>query len=67
MNKEIFEGKWNQLKGSVQTQWGKLTDDEIDKIEGDATKLCGLLQERYGKSKEAAEAEIEAWQLRHNR
>lgn len=62
MNSDIIKGKWKQLKGSVQKQWGELTDDEVDQIEGDATKLCGLIQERYGKSQEEAEEAIEAWQ-----
>jgi uncharacterized protein YjbJ (UPF0337 family) len=62
MNSDILKGKWKQLKGSVQTQWGELTDDEIEMIEGDAAKLCGLLQERYGKSKDEAEQEINEWQ-----
>ena len=65
MNKDILKGKWKQLKGDAQKQWGKLTDDELDKIEGDATKLAGLIQERYGKSKEAAEEEVEAWRKKH--
>ncbi|WP_262690824.1 CsbD family protein [Kordiimonas aestuarii] len=65
MNKDIIKGKWKQLKGDAQKQWGKLTDDEIDQIEGDATKLAGLIQERYGKTREAAEKEVEAWQQKH--
>ena len=62
MNSDIIKGKWEQLKGSVQKQWGELTDDEVDQIEGDATKLSGLLQERYGKSKDEAEREVDEWQ-----
>ena len=34
MNKDIFEGNWKQLKGKVQEQWGKLTNDDLDVIEG---------------------------------
>lgn len=64
MNSDIIKGKWNQLKGSVQKQWGKLTDDEVDQIQGNATKLAGFLQEHYGKSKEEAEREIDQWQKR---
>ena len=30
MNKDIIEGNWKQLKGKVQQQWGKLTDDDFD-------------------------------------
>lgn len=62
MNSDIIEGKWEQLKGSVQKQWGKLTHDDVDQVQGDATKLSGLLQEQYGKSKEEAEREIDEWQ-----
>lgn len=64
MNKDIIKGKWKQIKGSVQREWGELTDDEVDQIEGDATKLAGLIQERYGKSREEAERAIEEWQDR---
>lgn len=65
MNNDILQGKWKQLKGSVQKQWGKLTDDEIDRIEGDVTKLSGLVQERYGKSKDEAEREIKEWKKKN--
>ena len=61
MNKDIAAGKWKQLKGEVKRQWGMLTDDEIDQIEGDSEKLTGLVQERYGKSREDAEREIKEW------
>ena len=37
MNTDIIQGKWHQLKGSVKAQWGKLTDDELDQVDGE----CG--------------------------
>lgn len=58
MNKTIFKGKWNQLKGSVKKRWGRLTDDDLDVIEGDSQRLSGKLQEKYGKSKEEADQEV---------
>lgn len=58
MNRDVLEGKWKQLRGEVQRQWGKLTDDELDQVRGDAVKLLGLLQERYGYSKEEAEKRL---------
>ena len=62
MNKDILEGKWKQLKGEVQKKWGKLTNDDLDVIDGDREKFSGILQERYGKSKdEAEEAADEFW------
>lgn len=58
MNKDIIEGKWEQLKGGVQKNWGKLTDDDLDVIKGDAKILAGKVQERYGITKEEAEEQV---------
>lgn len=58
MNWDIIQGKWKQLKGSVKEKWGELTDDELDQIEGNKDKLAGKLQEKYGWTKDRAEAEI---------
>ena len=65
MDTDILKGKWHQLKGSAKAQWGKLTNDELDQIEGNAEKLIGLVQERYGCQKQQAEAEVEAFIARH--
>ena len=58
-DKNIFEGKWKQLKGSVKEKWGKLTDDEINMIEGKSEKLIGKLQEKYGYTMEKAKEELD--------
>lgn len=57
MNKDILQGKRRELKGLVKEQWGKLTDDDLDRIEGHAGRLVGVLQQRYGYAKEKAEQE----------
>ena len=59
MNTETFKGQWNQLKGRVRRQWGKLTDDDVDQIQGNAEILIGKLQERYGRSKDEAEKDLD--------
>ena len=48
MNSHQLEGQWNKLKGEVRSQWGKLTDDDLERISGDKDKLIGAVQERYG-------------------
>jgi len=58
MNTDIFEGKWKQVRGEIRRWWGKLTDDDLDKIAGNRDKLIGTLQERYGYAKEKAEEEL---------
>ncbi|HRQ60072.1 MAG TPA: CsbD family protein [Alphaproteobacteria bacterium] len=62
MNKDIFEGNWKQLKGEVQKQWGKLTNDNLDIINGSREKLSGLIQENYGVAKDEAEKQIKDWE-----
>lgn len=61
MNWNQIEGNWEQAKGSIQTQWGKLTGDDIDVIEGNRKQLVGKIQERYGKAEEEAEREVDEW------
>lgn len=61
MNAEILKGKWNQMKGEAQRQWGKLTGDDLQMIEGDRGKLVGKIQERYGRNKDEAEKEVTDW------
>jgi uncharacterized protein YjbJ (UPF0337 family) len=46
-----------EMKGKVKEQWGKLTDDDLDKIEGRSDQMIGLLQQRYGYAREKAEEE----------
>lgn len=59
MNKDIFKGKWKQIRGEVKRWWGEVTDDELDKVEGDRDKLVGLIQEKYGYAREEAEREVD--------
>lgn len=59
MNNDIFEGKWKQLRGQAKTWWGKFTDDDLDKVGGKFDQLIGLLQEKYGYTRQQAEEEYE--------
>ncbi len=61
MNTEELKGKWNQLKGEAKVQWGKLTDDHLEQVDGERDKLVGAVQEAYGKSREEAEREVDQW------
>src|SRR5262245_66628661 len=59
MNNDIFFGKWKQISGELKSWWGKLTDDDVYWIGGEIDKLTGLLQEKYGYTREQAEQEID--------
>lgn len=61
MNKHQIEGNWKELKGKAKVQWGKLTNDELDQVEGKADQLAGAIQKRYGCSIEEAKRQVEDW------
>jgi uncharacterized protein YjbJ (UPF0337 family) len=61
MNKDILEGKWNEMKGKVKQQWGDLTDDDISQVQGSYEQLLGKIQKSYGYERDRAEKEIDAF------
>ncbi|MGA7080247.1 MAG: CsbD family protein [Terriglobales bacterium] len=61
MNSDQMKGKWKQIKGSVKERWGKLTDDDLNVIDGQTEQLIGTIQERYGIAREAAQKQVDEW------
>jgi uncharacterized protein YjbJ (UPF0337 family) len=61
MNWDQIEGKWKQFAGSARERWGKLTDSDWETVGGQKDRLAGILQERYGIQKEAAQNQIDEW------
>jgi len=64
MNKDQARGKWEQIKGRAKKAWGELTDDDFKKAEGSADKLYGVIQERFGDTKEAIQAKLDGLHLK---
>ncbi len=67
MNPDILKGEWNRISGDAKKQWGKLTDNDLLQIKGDAQKLIGTLQKIYGYKKDEAEKEVENFVKRHQK
>lgn len=61
MNTDTLKGRWLQLRGNVKRQWGKLTDDELDEIDGDLDVLVGKVQQHYGERRDAVEKKLDEW------
>jgi uncharacterized protein YjbJ (UPF0337 family) len=59
MNQDVFAGKWKQIRGELKSWWGKLADDDFDRIGGQKDKLIGVIQEKYGYAREKAQREVE--------
>ena len=62
MNQDQVNGKWEQLKGRAKAAWGELTDDDFTKAEGSFDRLCGVIQEKFGDTKEAIKTKLDALQ-----
>ncbi len=67
MNKDTIKGQFEQFVGAAKSQWGKLTDDDILKVEGDLQKLKGAVQERYGVTVDEAKDQVDKWEARRPR
>ena len=65
MNWDQIQGKWKEMKGDLRSQWGDLTDDEVDQAAGDREKFEGLIQQKYGKTKEEVREEVDKFLARH--
>jgi len=64
MNADQLKGKWMQFKGDLKQQWGKLTDDDLQQIEGNYDKFIGKVQERYGEKKDELMKWADQWHQR---
>lgn len=67
MNTDIFEGKWEEIKGKIKQAWGKLTDDDMKVIEGSHQEIYGKLQKHYGYTKDQAEKAVKDFQSKYHR
>ena len=59
MNEDTFAGQWKQMRGTLKSWWGSLSDDDFEQIGGQKDKLIGKIQEKYGYSRETAQREVE--------
>lgn len=61
VNWEEVEDRWMQTKESVRRQWGKLTDDDLERIAGKRDVLVTRLQSHYGLTKQEAQKRVDEW------
>lgn len=54
-----LEGNWEQWKGRLRKTWGDLTDDDLDRVQGNTQELVGLIKERTGESAQQIEDRLD--------
>jgi uncharacterized protein YjbJ (UPF0337 family) len=62
MNWDTVQGTWMQIKGKAKERWGKLTNDDLDLIDGKRDQLLGRIQERYGIARDEADRQLKEWE-----
>jgi uncharacterized protein YjbJ (UPF0337 family) len=60
-NLDILKDKWPELKVQAKQHWGKLIDDDIQRLSGTTEELVGVLRQRCGYGETQAEMEINNW------
>ena len=58
MSQDILKGRWKELKGQMKAWWGELTEDDVNRVDGNHERLVGILQQKYGYAKDRALQEI---------
>lgn len=64
MNADRIKGNWKQLTGRIKSEWGKLTNDDLQVADGHREYLAGKLQERYGMAKDEADQKVREFESR---
>ena len=58
MSWDRIAGNWKQVKGKIREQWGRLSDDHLNVIDGKREQLLGKIQELYGITTDEADKQI---------
>lgn len=59
LNEDQIRGKWKEIKGGVRNLWGQITDDDLEKTKGNFSKISGLIQNRYGETREVVKNKLD--------
>jgi uncharacterized protein YjbJ (UPF0337 family) len=62
MNWDQIQADWNQFKGRAKQRWGKLSNQDLEALEGRREVLAGKIIEAYAISKQEVERQLEEWQ-----
>lgn len=64
MNNDILHSNWKKFRREAQKRWGRLTDDVLDKVNGDREELLGQIQKNYNIARDEAEKQVKEWEGR---
>lgn len=56
VNQQILQGNWNEIKGKLRDKWGQLTNDDVQRFDGNVDRLLGMIQRKTGEGRDAIES-----------
>lgn len=62
MQWERIAANWERMRVLARERWSKLSDKDVDLVEGDRDELIAILQQRYPWDRTRAEKEVQTWQ-----
>lgn len=61
-----IESNWQSLKSTIQNNWSKLSDEDLNTIQGNRDLLISTIQEKYASSRTDAQTEVQNWETQYN-
>jgi uncharacterized protein YjbJ (UPF0337 family) len=61
MNQDFFESQWSQIQIFLREKWNRLTEEDLKQINGRYDLLISKVQQRYGLTRDQAEAEVHSF------
>jgi uncharacterized protein YjbJ (UPF0337 family) len=59
MDKARLESRWSQVRGRVKANWNRLTDEDLDTVNGDPDMLISMIEEKYQEPRISIEVQLE--------
>ncbi len=60
MDKGEFASAWPLIRDRVKTRWSKLTNQDLDGVQGNPELLIGVIQEKYDESRQAIDLQLKS-------
>ncbi len=58
---KVMIRKWEHVREKIHVRWGKLTEEDIEQIDGNHDKFIKTIQVRYGCDEKQAEDELQGY------
>lgn len=58
MQDERQRDRWVQVKEKIKSQWGTISDDELERTKGNISAISNIILQKYGESKQEVASKL---------